>query len=100
METSTIQIRQRGVITLPAKLRQRYNLEPGDVLTLIDLDGALFLVPKVSLVPKLATEVERLRQEAGLSMEDLLEGLDEQRRRYYREKYGSAGCELQVASGE
>jgi bifunctional DNA-binding transcriptional regulator/antitoxin component of YhaV-PrlF toxin-antitoxin module len=91
MEASTIQIRQRGVITLPAKLRQRYNLEPGDVLTFIDLDGAFFLVPKVSLVPKLAAEIERLRQEAGLSVEELLEGLDEQRRRYYRERYGSSG---------
>ena len=91
MEASTIQIRQRGVITLPAKLRQRYNLEPGDTLTFIDLDGTFFLVPKVSLVPKLAAEIERLRQEAGLSVEDLLEGLDEQRRRYYREKYGRPG---------
>jgi bifunctional DNA-binding transcriptional regulator/antitoxin component of YhaV-PrlF toxin-antitoxin module len=91
MEASTIQIRQRGVITLPSKLRQRHNLEPGDTLTFIDLDGAFFLAPKVSLVPKLAAEIERLRQEAGLSIEDLLEGLDEQRRRYYREKYGSPG---------
>jgi len=55
-------------------------------LTLIDLDGAFFVTPKLSLVPKLAAEIERLRQEAGLSVEDLLEGLDEQRRRYYREK--------------
>ena len=86
MEASTIQIRQRGVITLPAKLRQRHNLETGDTLTLIDLDGAFFVAPEVSLVPKLAAEIERLRQEAGLSVEDLLEGLDEQRRRYYREK--------------
>jgi len=89
MEANTVQIRQRGVITLPAKLRQRHNLETGDTLTLIDLDGAFFMAPKVSLVPKLAAEIERLRQEAGLSIEDLLEGLDEQRRRYYQEKYGS-----------
>lgn len=91
MEANTIQIRQRGVITLPAKLRQRYSLEPGDTLTLIDLDGTFLVAPKVSLVPKLASEIERLRQEAGLSIEDLLEGLDEQRRRYYREKYGRPG---------
>jgi len=91
MEANTVQIRQRGVITLPSKLRQRHNLEPGDTLTFIDLDGAFFVAPRVSLVPKLAAEIERLRQEAGLSIEDLLEGLDEQRRRYYREKYGRPG---------
>lgn len=86
METSIIQIRQGGVIALPAKLCQRHSLEPGDTVTLIDLDGAFFVAPKVSVVPKLAAEIERLRQEAGLSVEDLLEGLDEQRRRSYREK--------------
>lgn len=90
MKTSTVQIRQRGVITLPAELRQRHNLEPGDILTIVELDGTFFMAPKVSVVPKLVAEIERLRQEAGLSVDDLLEGLDEQRRRYYREKYGSS----------
>ena len=85
MEASTIQIRQRGVITLPAKLRQRHSLETGDTLSLIDLDGAFFVTPEVSTV-QLAAGIERLRQEAGLSVEDLLECLDEQRRRYYGEK--------------
>jgi bifunctional DNA-binding transcriptional regulator/antitoxin component of YhaV-PrlF toxin-antitoxin module len=74
------------VITLPAKLRRRHNLETGDTLTLIDLDGTFLVAPELSPVTKLAAEIERLRQEAGLSVEDLLEGLDEQRRRYYREK--------------
>ena len=45
MEANTIQIRQRGVITLPAKLRQRHSLETGDTLILIDLDGAFFVAP-------------------------------------------------------
>lgn len=83
---TTVQIRQRGTLTLPAKLRAKYNLEEGDVLTLIDLEDAFFISPKVSVVPKLAAEIERLREEAGLSVEDLLEGLDEQRRHYYEER--------------
>lgn len=91
MAVTTVQIRQRGTLTLPAKLRARYNLDEGDVLTLVDLGDAFFLSPKVSVVPKLAAEIERLREEAGLSVEDLLEGLDEQRRRYYEEEYGEAG---------
>lgn len=90
MAVMTVQIRQRGTLTLPAKLRAKYNLEEGDVLTLVELEGAFFLSPKVSVVPKLAAEIERLREEAGLSVEDLLEGLDEQRRRYYEERHGEA----------
>ncbi len=91
MRVETLQLRQRGTLTLPAKLRAKYNLEAGDVLTLVELDGVFLLAPRVSVVPKLAAEIERLRQEAGLSVEDLLEGLDEERRRYYEEHYGNAG---------
>lgn len=91
MLVETLQLRQRGTLTLPAKLRAKYNLEEGDVLTLVELDGVFFLAPRVSVVPKLAAEIERLRKEAGLSVEDLLEGLDEERRRYYEEHYGNAG---------
>ncbi len=89
MSTITVQIRQRGAVTLPAKLRKRYNLEVGDILTLLDLDGAFFLVPQISIVPKLVGEIEQLRQKEGLTIDELMKGLDEERRRYYEEKYGS-----------
>lgn len=65
-------------------IRGEVYLDEGDVLTLVDLGDAFFLSPKVSVVPKLAAEIERLGEEAGLSVEDLLDGLDEQRRCYFR----------------
>jgi bifunctional DNA-binding transcriptional regulator/antitoxin component of YhaV-PrlF toxin-antitoxin module len=88
MDTFAIQIRQRGTVTLPVKLRERYSLDAGDTLTIIDLGGAFVVAPRVSLVSKLAAEIEQIREEAGLSIDDLLEGLDEERRRYYEERYG------------
>ena len=42
------------------------------------------------MVPELAREIEQVRLEAGLSIEELLNGLREQRQRYNQEKYGSA----------
>ena len=84
---TTIQIRQRGSLTLPAKVRERYKIKPGDTLSLVDLDGILVLTPMVPMVPELAREIERARIEAGLSVEDLLTTLREQRERYTREKY-------------
>lgn len=83
----TIQVRQRGTLTLPAELREKYGIRPGDTFRLVDLDGIFVLTPMVPMVPELAREIERMRLEAGLSVEDLLAGLREQRERYYREKY-------------
>lgn len=48
MKTSTIQIRKKGNLTLPMKLRSKYGLGEGDVLTLIDLgDGSFLLTPRI-----------------------------------------------------
>ncbi len=85
---STIQVRQRGILTLPAELREKYGIEPGDTFRLVDLDGIFVLTPMVPMVPELAREIERVRAEAGLSIEELLVSLREQRERYYTEHYG------------
>ena len=86
---TVIQIRDRGVITLPAELREKYGIENGDVFRLVDLDGVFVLTPMVPMIPELAREIEQARLEAGLSIEELLEGLREQRARYTKEKYGN-----------
>ena len=84
-----IQIQQQGTLSLPSELRTKYKLNEGDILTLLDLDGIFLLTPKPSIVSKLADEIEQLRQKEGLSIEDLIEGLDKQRQRYCEEKYGT-----------
>jgi bifunctional DNA-binding transcriptional regulator/antitoxin component of YhaV-PrlF toxin-antitoxin module len=82
MESKTIQMRGRGTLTLPASIRERYGLEDGDPLTLIDLDGALVISPRLSVIGKLAAEIEYLTKEAGLTLDQLLVGIKEQRARY------------------
>lgn len=84
----TIQVRERGVVTLPAELRDKYNIENGNIFRLVDLDGIFVFVPMVPMVSELAHEIERVRLESGLSIEDLLQDLRKQRERYNQEKYG------------
>jgi bifunctional DNA-binding transcriptional regulator/antitoxin component of YhaV-PrlF toxin-antitoxin module len=86
----TVQVRKRGVFTLPAELRQKYSIEEGDTFRLVDLDGIFVITPMALMVPELAREIERLRLEAGLSIEELLENLRQERQRYYQEKYAEA----------
>ncbi len=75
----TVQLRGRGTITLPNAVRQRYRYGAGEVFALVDLEGVLVLAPKVPLVPKLAGEIERLREESALSLEALVRSVHEER---------------------
>ena len=87
----TVQMRAKGGMTIPVELREKYRFDEGDVFTLLDLeDGSLVLVPRISLVPKLVAEMERLREEAGLTVEDLVQDLPELRRQVFEEGSGRA----------
>ena len=44
---ATIQVRKRGVVTLPADLRDKYGIEEGDTFRVVDLDGILVMTPMV-----------------------------------------------------
>ena len=82
-----IQFRQRGTVTFPAALRQKYGIEAGDTYRVLDLDGIFVLTPMIPMVPELVREIERIRVEAGYSMEELLESLREERETYYNERH-------------
>lgn len=83
---TTIQVRERGVLTLPADIREKYRIRAGDSFRLVDLDGIFVLTPLTPLAPELAREIELARREAGLTTEDLLRTLREQRERYHAEQ--------------
>ena len=80
--TATVQMRDRGVLTLPAELRKKYSIRQGDTFRLVDLDGVFVFTPMVPMVPELAREIERARIEAGVSVDELLQGLREQCEQY------------------
>jgi AbrB family looped-hinge helix DNA binding protein len=58
---ATVQVRQRGTLTLPAELREKYGIQPGDTFRLVDLDGVFVLTPMVPMIPELAREIEKAR---------------------------------------
>lgn len=84
---TTIQIRSKGTITLPAEMRKKYGLEEGEVLTLIDMgDGAFMLTPRRSRVDELADKVRLDLESRGETLETMLTTLREVREEYAAKK--------------
>ena len=86
--SSVIQLRKRGVFTLPKPLREKYDLGEGDALQLVDVDGVFVLTPMAPMVPKLAREIQRLREQQGLSPDTLIQQLRDIRAQQTRATYG------------
>jgi bifunctional DNA-binding transcriptional regulator/antitoxin component of YhaV-PrlF toxin-antitoxin module len=86
--TTTIQIRKKGGLTLPVEFRDKYNLNEGDIFTLIDMgDGSFLLTPRVSQVNRLGDRVSDILDAEEVSLDDLLKTLAEERENYYRDHY-------------
>jgi len=77
--STTIQMRKKGSITIPKSIRQKYTLDENDPLTLVDLGDGIFISPKKSVLPELVTQIENLRKKHGVSLDDLIQGVVEQR---------------------
>ena len=87
-KSTVLQIRGKGTVTLPIEFRRKYGIDEGDVITLIDLgDGSFLLTPIITQVDRLGDRVARTIAEAGVSEEEILAVLDEERERYYQERY-------------
>jgi AbrB family looped-hinge helix DNA binding protein len=41
----TLKISQKGWVVIPAKIRKKYNLKPGDEVYVVDYGGVLSLIP-------------------------------------------------------
>ena len=77
--STIIQMRKRGSITIPSSIRERYQLDENDPITLIDLGEGIFLSPKRSVLPKLVEKIEKLREKYQISLEELIQGVIKER---------------------
>jgi AbrB family looped-hinge helix DNA binding protein len=84
-DTVTVSIVQRGLVTLPKAIRERYNLRPGDRFTLLDLGGVFVLSPQSSQIDALADRITQALTERGETLESMLRTLREERKRYDKE---------------
>jgi bifunctional DNA-binding transcriptional regulator/antitoxin component of YhaV-PrlF toxin-antitoxin module len=85
--TFSVQVVQRGLITLPRELREQNRIREGDVLTLIDLGDSLFVVsPRRSKVDAIANKLAKEWQDSGETLESMLKTLREVRAEYDSKK--------------
>ena len=74
-----IKMGKKGNIIIPAEIRKKYGLKPGDTFKLIDVDGVLTLC-KIKSESELLAELKHLGElleKAGYKREKVLELVDE-----------------------
>jgi AbrB family looped-hinge helix DNA binding protein len=88
LKASVAEIKARGQLTIPKKIRERSALEEGQVVSIIPVGGSLIITPKRLELEEARRQIKKILKASGASLEDLLSGLREEREALYRESYG------------
>lgn len=82
------EIKSRGQLTIPKKIREMSRLEEGQVVSIIPIGDSVIITPKRLELDEARRQIKKILQESGLSAEDVLAGLKEERKALFRETYG------------
>ena len=77
-----IKVWGRGQLTIPKALRQALKLDEESQVSVFVVGQCLIITPKRLFRASLATEVQKSMKAQGLSLEDLLATLKQERQRY------------------
>jgi bifunctional DNA-binding transcriptional regulator/antitoxin component of YhaV-PrlF toxin-antitoxin module len=87
-KTYTTEIKSRGQLTIPKKIRERGVMEEGQVVSLISLGDSVLITPRRLPLDEARREIKKLWKAAGVSAEELLAGIQEEREDLFEETYG------------
>jgi AbrB family looped-hinge helix DNA binding protein len=86
--TYATRIRPRGQITIPQPIRNELLLNTGDLITFTKIGDVTILTNQQSHLSELVDRMMADMNMAGLTLTDMLEGLEEERQALWQEKQG------------
>ncbi len=89
--TAVAEIKSRGQLTIPKKIRESSHLEEGQVVSIIPVGDSVIVTPKRLELDEARRQIRKIMKTSGLSEKDLLQGLKEERESLYRARYGKKG---------
>lgn len=84
---TTATLGEQGQMILPQEFRAANHLEPGDPIAMIQIGNQLILIPEKARFVQLGDSIAAKLDEAGISEDELQEGLNETREEIAKERY-------------
>jgi bifunctional DNA-binding transcriptional regulator/antitoxin component of YhaV-PrlF toxin-antitoxin module len=82
-----VKLRERGQLTIPYEYRKELGLGKEDILNVLKIGDVLILVPRQLAGDVISRKIETEMKKKGLTLDNLLKNLREQRKRYSKETY-------------
>lgn len=91
VKSMVAEIKSRGQLTIPKKIREASHLEEGEAVSIIPIGDSIIVTPKRLELDEARKQLRKILKGSGLSVEELLGDIKEEREKLYKEKYGKKG---------
>ena len=82
------EIKARGQLTIPKKIREKSHLEEGQVVSIIPVGDSVIITPRQLTLDEARRQIKMILRQTGISVEEVLAGIKEERGSLYEEAYG------------
>lgn len=82
------EIKARGQLTIPKKVREEGNLYEGETVSIIPIGDSILVTPKRLELDEARREIRKIMKASGVTLETLLEGLEKEGETLFEETYG------------
>ena len=82
-------IQDNGQVTLPMEWRQKNGLKKGDLVSFVETDKGLLVLPHETIAMEALDRIGEALKEQGISLDDLIKSGREIRREIYQDKYAN-----------
>lgn len=89
LKTYQTEIRSRGQMTIPKAIRKVSNIDEGQIVSMLPIGESILITPKPLQLDEARRQMKLILLSSGMSVEELVEGLKEERTILFGELYGN-----------
>jgi AbrB family looped-hinge helix DNA binding protein len=82
------EIKARGQLTIPKKVREKGSLYEGESVSIIPIGDSILVTPRRLGLDEARREIRKIMKASGVTLKALLEGLEDEREALFGETYG------------
>jgi AbrB family looped-hinge helix DNA binding protein len=88
LKTYQTEVRSRGQMTIPKAIRKVSNIDEGQIVSMLPIGESILITPKPLQLDEARRQMKRILLSSGMTVEELVEGLNEERSKLFGELYG------------
>jgi AbrB family looped-hinge helix DNA binding protein len=81
-------IQKKGQVTIPVEIREQLGLKEGDLVAFVEMENGILISPREAIALEALDRIGQALQEAGVTLDELIESGRDIRGELMAEKYG------------